>query len=129
MQRTGAHLVGIFFEAVFPVGMVFAFAVSQEIQNALHFAVAHHPPQTYAVHIVEGHHDFQAAGFDFEKVESFDLGADRAAADLLDYAHPMVRVNDLVSDAEALVIHEGRSTAAQSWVWGYEGDDYPHSML
>jgi hypothetical protein len=49
---------------------------------------------------VSGHHHLQAAGFDFQEVESFDLCADRPAADLLDYAHSVVWVDDLVSDAE-----------------------------
>ena len=39
----------------------------------------------------------------------FDLRADRPAADLLDYAYPVVRVDDLVSDAKAEVVHEGRA--------------------
>ena len=37
------------------------------------------------------------------------MGADRSTADLLNYAHPVIRVNDLVADTKTLVIHEGRS--------------------
>src|SRR5262249_896857 len=87
-----------------------AFAIGKEVQDLLHLAIANDLAQTNAVHIVERHHYLEAAGFDFEEVEPLDLGADRATADLLDYAHPMVGINDFVANTKTVVvIHKGRN--------------------
>src|SRR5271165_2861232 len=107
-QGSGSHLVGIFLKPVFPIGGVFALTVAQELDDLLHLAVAHHASQTDRLDVVERHHDLQAAGFDLEQVEFFDLGADCPAADLFDDTYPMVRVDDLVSDTKGKV-HEGRA--------------------
>jgi hypothetical protein len=49
---------------------------------------------------VKRHHDFEAAGFNFQKVELFDRRTEGPAADLLDDADAMVGVNDFVTDVE-----------------------------
>ena len=63
-QRSSAHAVGVFLEAVFPVAVAAGVAVGEVIQDFLDFAVANHPPQADASHIATGHHHFQAAGLD-----------------------------------------------------------------
>src|SRR5205807_158300 len=54
-------------------------------------------------HVVAGHHDLEAAGLDVEEIELFDGGADGAAADLFDNAHPVVGIDDLVADVKIQV--------------------------
>jgi len=58
---------------------------------------------------MERNHDFEAAGFDIEEAKLFDLRSNGAAADLFDYAYPMIRVDDFVTDAKRKVIHDGRA--------------------
>src|SRR5208283_4010448 len=72
------------------------------------------------VHVVEWDHHLQTAGLDLQQVELLDRGTDCPAADLLDDAHPMVRVNDLVADAKAVVIHEGRAPLPSGTLRSYE---------
>src|SRR5271166_1588030 len=108
-EGPGSHLVRIFLEPVFPIGSVFTLTVTQELDDLLHFAVAHDASKTNGLDVVEWHHDLQAAGFDLEQVELLDLGADCPAADLFDDTYPMVRVDDFVSDTKGKVVHEGRA--------------------
>jgi len=102
-QGAGAHAVGIFLEAVFPVGGAEVFGDREEVDNLLYFAVADHAANAHAPHIVAGHHHFEAAGFYIEQVKLFDGGADGPAADLLDNPHPVVGIDDLVADVNILV--------------------------
>jgi hypothetical protein len=46
---------------------------------------------------VERDHHFEAAGLDAKEVKTFDRGSHGAATDLLDNAHAMVRVDNLVT--------------------------------
>ena len=68
-QRSGAHAIGVFLEAVLPVGVVVAFPIGQKIHDLLDLPVFHHPSQTDRAHVVKRDHDFQAAGLYFEQVE------------------------------------------------------------
>ena len=105
-KRAGAHFVGIFFEAEFPVGMVVAFAVDQKGDDFHHFTVFDHGTQADHANIVERDFHFQAAGLDFEKIEFMDVRAYCAAADLFNYPDTMVRINYFVTDCEVqLTIH------------------------
>src|SRR5271165_4489738 len=134
-EGTGPHLVRIFLEPVFPVGVVLAFAIGEEIYDLLHLAIANYFSEADAANVVERHHHLQAAGFDFEKVEPLDLGADRSTVDLLDYAYPVGGINDFVSDAKGQAMHEGRTTAPRApsgILWGRTTtyimlELYPHS--
>ena len=102
-QRTGTHAVGIFLEAVFPVGGAEVFGDREEVDNLLHFAVADHAANAHAAHIVAGHHHFKAAGFDVEEVELLDCRTDRPAADLFNNPNPVIGIDDLVADVEIQV--------------------------
>lgn len=102
-QRAGAHAVGILLEAVLPVGGAQVVSDREKIEDFLHLAVPHHPPDANAAHIIAGHHDLEAASFDVEQIELLDGGPDRPAADLLDYGDPVVGVDNFVADVEIQV--------------------------
>src|SRR5437868_14015897 len=90
--------------------MVAALAVGKEIDDFLYIAVANHAPQPDAGNVVERHHDFQAAGFDFQEVKPFHAGANRAAANLLDNSYTVAGIDDFVTDIEIQVrvaAHQG----------------------
>jgi hypothetical protein len=55
---------------------VLPFSAMERNQDLLDFAVADHAAYAHAAHVVAGHHYFQAAGFDVEKIELFHRGAD-----------------------------------------------------
>ena len=62
-------------------------------------------PESHAGHIIEWNHDLEATGFDLQEVKLLDVWADRPAADLFNYAYPVVGINDFVANAEALRGH------------------------
>lgn len=114
-QGAGAHAVGILFEAVFPVGVAVAVGKGEKVQNLLHFAVSNHPANAYAAHVVAGHHNLQAAGFDIKKIELLNGRPDRTAADLFDNPHPVVGIDDLIADVKIQVrtTHKGTRAGTQ----------------
>ena len=102
-QRTGAHAVGVFFEAVFPVAVASIFADGKNVQNLLDFAVANHAAQADAASILAGYHHFEAAGFYVEEVKLFDCCSDGATADLFNNANAVIGIDNLVADMEIQV--------------------------
>ena len=106
-QGACAHPVGIFLEPVFPVGGAQVVGNRQKIENLLHLAVANHPPNAHAAHVIARHHYLQAACLNVEKIELLHGGANGSAADLLDNANAMVRVDDLIADVEVqITVHK-----------------------
>src|SRR4051812_48339056 len=99
-QGAGAHLVRVFLEAVFPVRVAVNVIAAEEVDDLLNFAVADHPSQANVVGVCEWNHDLKATGFDLEKVEFFNVRADGAAGDLLDYAYPVVGINHFIAHLE-----------------------------
>ena len=102
-QGTGAHAVGVFLEAVFPVAIAAVFAHGKTVQNLLDFSVANHPTQAYAAGVLAGHHYFETAGFYVEKIKLFDRRPDGPAADLFNDADAMVGIDNLVANVEIQV--------------------------
>jgi hypothetical protein len=109
-QGTGAHAIGIFLEAVFPVGGAQALGHRKKVQNLLDFAIAHDPADTHAAYIAAWNHYLQAAGFNVEQVELFHGSADRPAADLLDNPDSMVWINDFIADVEIQICNTHKGT-------------------
>src|SRR5580698_3982882 len=83
-EGAGAHAIGVFLEAIFPVGGAEVFADGEKVEDFLNLPVADDAANADAAHVVAGHHDLEAAGFDVEKIELFDGSADGPAADLFD---------------------------------------------
>jgi hypothetical protein len=102
-QRTGAHAVGIFLEAVFPVAVAAIFVYGQDVQNFLDFSIADYTAQTYAAGILARYHHLEAARFDVKEVKPFDCGTYRAAADLLDNPNAVIGIDNLVTDVKVQV--------------------------
>src|ERR1700733_34182 len=102
-QRTRAHAVRVFLEAVFPVPVASVLANGKTVQHLLDFAVANHSPQAYATRVLAGHHYLQAAGLNVEKIKLLDGRADGSTADLFNDADTMVGIDNLVADVEIQV--------------------------
>src|SRR5579863_3738744 len=102
-ERAGPHTVGVFFEAVFPVGGAEVVGDGKEIQNFLHLAVADDTANADAANVVARHHHLETAGLNVEEVELFHRSANRTAADLFDNADPVVGIDDLVANVEIQV--------------------------
>jgi len=50
--------------------------------------------------LAQGTINLQAAGLDVQKIEFFNGGPNRAAANLLDNTHAVIGIDDLVADVE-----------------------------
>ena len=99
-ERSGAHALGVLFEAVLPVSVGADSADRKQVQHFLDFPVLHHPPQTDTARVLAGHHHLEAAGLNVQEVEPLNRRTHGPAADLLDHADAVVRVDDFITNVK-----------------------------
>src|SRR2546426_8566449 len=102
-EGSGAHALGVLFEAVLPVVMRVKFALFEETKDFGGFSGADDGTKANGHRIRLWNHDTQAAGNNADHVIALGSAVQDAVIDLLNNAHTMIRVNDLVAD---LVIHK-----------------------
>ncbi len=97
--------VAILFEAVLPVVMRVEFAGFEEAKNFGGFSGTNNGSKANGHGVGLRDHDTQAAGNNTDHEITFGSAVQNSVADLLNSAHTVIRVNDLVAD---LVVHRFR---------------------
>jgi hypothetical protein len=101
-EGPGAHALRVFLEAMFPVVMRVKFAGFEKAQDFAGFRGTNDGTKANGGGVGLRDHDTQAAGNDADHEVTFGSAVQNSVADLLNNAHTMVRVNDLVAD---LIVH------------------------
>ncbi len=101
-EGPGAHALGVFLEAVFPVVMRVEFAGFEKAQDFAGFRGTNNGTKANSHGVGLRDHDTQAAGNNADHEVTFGSAVQDSVADLFNNAHTVIRVNDLVAD---LVIH------------------------
>jgi hypothetical protein len=101
-EGPGAHALGVLFEAVLPVVMRVEFAFFEEAQDFGGFRRTNNGTKANGHRVGLRNHDAQAAGNNANHEVTFGSAVQDSVADLLNNAHTVIRVNDLVAD---LVVH------------------------
>ncbi len=101
-EGSGAHALGVLLEAVFPVVMRVEFAGFEEAKDFGGFRGTNNGTKANGHGVGLRDHDTQAAGNNANHEVTFGSAVQDSVADLLNNAHTVIRVNDLVAD---LVIH------------------------
>ena len=104
-EGPGAHALGVLFEAVLPVVMRVEFARFEEAKNFGGFSGTNNGSKANGHGVGLRDHDTQAAGNNTDHEITFGSAVQNSVADLLNSAHTVIRVNDLVAD---LVVHRFR---------------------
>src|SRR5713226_1484251 len=104
-EGPGAHALGVLFEAVLPVVMRVEFAGFEEAKNFGGFSGTNNGSKANGHGVGLRDHDTQAAGNNSDHEITFGSAVQNSVADLLNSAHTVIRVNDLVAD---LVVHRFR---------------------
>ncbi len=104
-EGPGAHALGVFLEAVFPVVVRIEFACFEEAQDFAGFRVTNNGTKANGNCVGLRDHDTQAAGNNANHEVTFGSAVQDSVADLFNNAHTVIRVNDLVAD---LVVHRFR---------------------
>src|SRR4030095_5605868 len=81
-QRTRPHPFRVLLKAIFPIAVTRGFALGQIVHYFLNFTIPHDAPKSDGRGILEGDHDFCAAGFDLEQIISLNRASGCPAADL-----------------------------------------------
>src|SRR5258706_13847717 len=101
MQQIAAlHFVGVLFEAGLPVVARETVSTGKKIEYAANLGVGGNFPQPDVGDVGERHHHRHAAVGQSEEIESFELGSERACADVLYGSDALVWINDLFTDLE-----------------------------
>ena len=101
-ERPGAHALGVLFEAVLPVMMRVEFALFEEAKNFGGFGGTNDGTKANSHGVGLRDHDAQATGNNADHEVTFGSAVQDSVADLLNNAHTVIWVNDLVAD---LVVH------------------------
>lgn len=101
-EGTGAHTLGIFLEAMFPVVMRVQFALFEEAKDFGGFRGANDGTKANGFCVRLRNHDAQAAGNDANHEVTFGSTIQHAVTDLFNESNTVVRVYDLVTN---FVIH------------------------
>jgi hypothetical protein len=101
-EGPGAHAFGVLFEAVLPVVVRVKFAFFEEAQDLGGFRRTNNGTKANGHRVGLRNHDAQAAGNNANHEVTFGSTVQDSIADLLNNAHTVIRVNDLVAD---LVVH------------------------
>ena len=101
-EGPGAHALGVLFEAVLPVVMRVKFAFFEEAQDFGGFRRTNNGTKANGHRVGLRNHDAQATGNNANHEVTFGSAVQDSVADLLNNAHTVIRVNDLVAD---LVVH------------------------
>ena len=102
-EGSGAHALGILFEAVLPVVMRVEFAFFEKTKDFGGFIGTNDGTKANSRGVGLRDHDAQAAGNNTDHVITLGSAVQDAVIDLLKNAHTMIRVNDLVAD---LIVHK-----------------------
>jgi hypothetical protein len=101
-EGTGAHALGIFLEAVFPVVMGIELAFFEEAKDFACVGGADDGSKTNRRRIGLRDHDSQTADNNADHVVPFSSAVQHPVIDLLDNSNTMVRINDFVAN---LIVH------------------------
>ena len=101
-EGPGTHALGVLFEAVLPVVMRVEFALFEETKDFGGFCGPNDGTKANGHGVGLRDHDAQAAGNNADHEVTFGSAVQDSVADLLNNAHTMIRVNDLVAD---LIVH------------------------
>jgi hypothetical protein len=101
-EGPGAHALRVFLEAVFPVVMRVEFAGFEEAQDFGRFCGTNNGTKANGGGVGLRDHDTQTAGNNADHEVTFGSAVQNSVTDLLNNAHTVIRVNDLVAD---LVVH------------------------
>jgi hypothetical protein len=102
-EGPGAHALRILFEAVLPVVVRVEFALLEETKDFGGFRIANDGTKTNGHCIGLRDHDAQTTGNNADHEVTFCSTVQDTVIDLLNNAHTVIRVNDLVAD---LVVHK-----------------------
>jgi hypothetical protein len=111
-KSSGAHALGVFFEAMLPVVVRVEFALLEEAEDFAGFNGANNGAQTNGNGIRLRNHDAQTTRNNANHEVALGSAVQDAVADLFYNSNAVVRINDLVAD---LVVH------ARFSPWRYVG--------
>jgi hypothetical protein len=101
-ERSGAHALGVFLEAVFPVVVRVEFAGFEEAEDFRRLRGTDDGTKANGGCVGLRNHDTQTAGNNANHEVTFGSAVQDSVADLFNNAHTVVRIYDLVAD---LVVH------------------------
>ena len=97
-EGSGAHALGVFLEAMFPVVMGVELALLEEAQNLARLRGTNYGTKAHGHGVRLRHHNAQATGNNSNHEVTFRPAIQNAVTDLLDNTNAVVWVNDLVAD-------------------------------
>src|SRR5664279_225079 len=81
-----------------PVRVAIQLVIAQKGEDVVNFFLPHDATQSNSQDVAARDHHFQGARLDRKHVKAFDLESVRSGCDLINYAYPVIWIDDFITD-------------------------------